>query len=236
MTAPSNIAVDHLAERISQTGLRVVRVQARGLWTAAPRHSVPGPAALCPVVLCRAVPSPALPRPAVSILRTKGSSHLPALARSTARPCGMPHFAQRRRLPSAAPEPSSGPPTPPSPTQPHLQARSREAVATTVEHLTLHYQVCAPPSVRLSAICPCWPPLLPGQMPGRAFSWSPARQQGARRGVAACLPAADPAWPRLLASRPAGNPAVTESHPNPSRSHNHRLSTWTSLRRWSCAS
>lgn len=29
VAAPSNIAVDHLAERISQTGLRVVRLQAR---------------------------------------------------------------------------------------------------------------------------------------------------------------------------------------------------------------
>jgi regulator of nonsense transcripts 1 len=29
VTAPSNIAVDHLADRISQTGLRVVRLQAR---------------------------------------------------------------------------------------------------------------------------------------------------------------------------------------------------------------
>jgi hypothetical protein len=29
VAAPSNIAVDHLAERVSQTGLRVVRVQAR---------------------------------------------------------------------------------------------------------------------------------------------------------------------------------------------------------------
>ena len=30
VTAPSNIAVDHLAERISQTGLRVVRLQVGG--------------------------------------------------------------------------------------------------------------------------------------------------------------------------------------------------------------
>lgn len=29
VVAPSNIAVDHLAERIAQTGLRVVRLQAR---------------------------------------------------------------------------------------------------------------------------------------------------------------------------------------------------------------
>ena len=37
VAAPSNIAVDHLAERISQTGLRVVRLQVRRLCCAMPR-------------------------------------------------------------------------------------------------------------------------------------------------------------------------------------------------------
>lgn len=36
VAAPSNIAVDHLAERISQTGLRVVRLQVGSLHSPLP--------------------------------------------------------------------------------------------------------------------------------------------------------------------------------------------------------
>lgn len=162
VTAPSNIAVDHLAERISQTGLRVVRVQARGLWSAAPRHSVPGPAALCPVVLRRAMPSPALPCPAVIGLRTRVAASSPPLPGAPHGPVACPTLPdgaafRLQRLNAAVPHPAQPNPPPPAGAVPrgcgHHRGAPHPALPGLCPAARLRVHRCVPAGLHFCAPC-----------------------------------------------------------------------------------